>query len=54
MEKRFDSILISFIYYENGKTIKDLLDIIEHSRYLETAQKKMINYNKNYYIINII
>ena len=40
-KKRFDSILISLSIMKSGKTIKDLLDIIEHSRYLETAQKKI-------------
>ena len=40
-KKRFDSILISLSIMKSGKIIKDLLDVIEHSRYLETAQKKI-------------
>ena len=39
--KRFDSILISLSIMKNDKILKDLLNIIDHSRYLETAQKKI-------------
>mgnify|MGYP001303134049 FL=1 len=40
-KKRFDSILISHHKMKEDKTLKNLLYIIEHSRYLETAQKKI-------------
>tara|TARA_B100001094_G_scaffold147212_1_gene142540 strand:+ start:1175 stop:2500 length:1326 start_codon:yes stop_codon:yes gene_type:complete len=39
--KRMDSILISHYNSKDKKFYKDLLNIIEHSRYLETAQQKI-------------
>ena len=39
--KRMDSILIGNYNYKKSKDLKKLLEIIEHSRFLETAQKKI-------------
>ena len=46
-KKRFDSILYSTFLMKNSDNLKNLLNIIEHSRYLETAQKKIdkLKYN---------
>ena len=45
--KRFDAILYSTYLMKKEDSLKDLLHIIEHSRYLETAQKKIekLKYN---------
>ena len=45
--KRFDAILYSTYLMKKDDSLKDLLHIIEHSRYLETAQKKIekLKYN---------
>jgi hypothetical protein len=40
-KKRMDSIMIGIHTLKNHKLLNDLLYIIEHSRYLETAQKKI-------------
>lgn len=40
-KKRFDSILISNYKMKKNKILSDLLHIIEHSRYLGTAQNKI-------------
>lgn len=42
-KKRFDSILKGHEQMKNGKYLKQVLDIINHSRYLETALKKINN-----------
>lgn len=39
--KRFDSILIATHNYKKSSDLRKLLEIIEHSRFLETAQKKI-------------
>ena len=39
--KRMNSILIAHYHSKDKKYYKDLLNIIEHSRYLETAQQKI-------------
>lgn len=41
-KKRMDSIMIGIHTFKNNQLLKDILYIIEHSRYLETAQKKII------------
>ena len=40
-KKRFDAILHSTYLMKTNNILKDILYIIEHSRYLETAQKKI-------------
>ena len=40
---RFDSALICFHENNNNKEIKKLIEIIEHSRYLDTLKKKIKN-----------
>jgi hypothetical protein len=40
-KKRMDSVLQSVYHMKNNDILKHLLHIIEHSRYLETAQEKM-------------
>ena len=39
--KRFDSILIATHNYKKSSDLRKLLEIIEHSRFLETAQEKI-------------
>ena len=42
-KKRFDSILKGHEQMNKGGYLKELLEIINHSRYLETAIKKIYN-----------
>ena len=42
-KERFDSALICFHENNNNKEIKKLIEIIEHSRYLDTLKKKIKN-----------
>ena len=42
-KKRFDSILKGHEQMSKGGYLKELLEIINHSRYLETAVKKIYN-----------
>jgi len=42
-KKRFDSILKGHEQMNKGRYLKELLEIINHSRYLETAVKKINN-----------
>ena len=39
--KRMDAILVGNYHFKENKNFQNLLSIIEHSRYLETAQKKI-------------
>ena len=40
--KRMNAILVGNYHFKENKDFPKLLSIIEHSRYLETAQKKII------------
>tara|TARA_A100001015_G_scaffold320944_1_gene449275 strand:- start:1563 stop:2906 length:1344 start_codon:yes stop_codon:yes gene_type:complete len=41
--ERFDSAIIGFYENHNNKDIQKIIDIIEHSRYLDTLKKKIKN-----------
>ena len=41
-KKRMDLILIGIHKLKKDQKLQELLTIIEHSRYLETAQKKIM------------
>ena len=42
--KRMDSILIGNYYYQSNKRFSKIAELIERSRYLETAQEKIIKF----------